>query len=234
VDYTRLIDQTGAQQDVSTIIDAHYLPLVAFIICKRKDFLQRARGLRILSIMSKRPPLSPLCPMRVVTAEVLYVDQALPALTQADFERLKTEGQRNERKTIRACAHKAVEDSLHEMFIVHDEHTYVPPHKHRDKQESSHVIEGRMDIVLFDDVGVVTQVIRMGDYASGLPFYFRVSEPVYHTMLMRTPTVSYHETTTGPFRREDFIIAPFAPSSPTRDEQIRFMAELKERIDRES
>ena len=58
-------------------------------------------------------------------------------------------------------------DRLHEMLIVHQRGAYVRPHKHPGKMESTHVVKGLVDVVLFDDDGSVRRTIRMGDYASG-------------------------------------------------------------------
>ena len=56
---------------------------------------------------------------------------------------------------MRLCAHPAVDDRLHEMVIAMARETYVRPHKHVNKSESVHVIEGLADAVLFDDAGNV-------------------------------------------------------------------------------
>ena len=74
------------------------------------------------------------------------------------------------RSRIRLCAHPDVNDTLHEMLIVHEKGTYVRPHKHLNKTESVHIIEGSVDVVIFDDDGNITDVIQMGDYKSGRNF----------------------------------------------------------------
>ena len=182
--------------------------------------------------MGKEKDSARLCKVRLITNEVFYADEPLPELCAADMHEFEEKAARNERRTVRLCTHRTVEDTFHEMFIVHSRATFVPPHKHGNKIESASVIAGRMDIVIFDDAGAITRVVRMGEYGSGLSFYFRLAESVYHTMLIRSHQVIYHEATTGPFRKEDMIIAPFAPAATTRDEQLKYIAELSEKADR--
>jgi cupin fold WbuC family metalloprotein len=112
---------------------------------------------------------------------------------------------------MRVCTHRDPGDSLHEMLIVHTKDTYVRPHKHAAKSESFHVIEGEMDVVVFDDHGAVTDVLRLGDYRSGRTFYYRMHEPLFHTLLIRSEVVIFHEITAGPFRPQDTIFAPWEP-----------------------
>jgi len=46
----------------------------------------------------------------------------------------------------------------------------MPPHRHYNKSESFHVVEGEVDIVLFDDISGALKVIRMGACGSGKSF----------------------------------------------------------------
>lgn len=109
------------------------------------------------------------------------------------------------------CTHRNTEDLLHEMFIVHARDTYIRPHKHLGKPESFHVIEGTVDVIVFEEDGSVRAVIKMGEYLSGRPFYYRISDPLYHTLIIRSDVLVFHETTSGPFNRADTIFAPWAP-----------------------
>ena len=86
------------------------------------------------------------------------------------------------------------------------------PHKHLSKSESFHVIEGEGDVVLFTEDGDIQRVVRLGASGSGRDFYYRLSAGVYHTVAVRTELMVIHEVTNGPFRAEDTLYAPFAPS----------------------
>ncbi|MBZ5557427.1 MAG: WbuC family cupin fold metalloprotein [Acidobacteriia bacterium] len=127
---------------------------------------------------------------------------------------------------IRICAHSAIDDRLHEMLIVHTSDVYVRPHKHVGKSESLHVIEGTADVVLFTETGAVADVVPVGDYASGRTFYYRLADPVYHTLIITSPVFVFHETTNGPFRPEDTIWAQWAPDAGDASGASAFMTTL--------
>lgn len=143
--------------------------------------------------------------------EVFYAEDRVIQVKSSDVQWLKKQAGGNLRERARLCAHRNTEDLLHEMFIVLSRDTYIRPHKHLGKSESFHVIEGTVDVVVFDENGDVSEVIRMGEYLSGRPFYYRINDPLYHTLIIRSDVLVFHETTSGPFNRADTIFAPWAP-----------------------
>jgi cupin fold WbuC family metalloprotein len=149
--------------------------------------------------------------MKQANKEVFYADEQIVKVGWQDIEFLKERVGDTERKRIRLCAHKGVDDKLQEMFIVLAKGTYIRPHKHLNKAESLHVIEGSADVVFFDEAGAITDTIRLGEYSSGHRFYYRVTEPVYHTLLVHSKVLVFHEATLGPFLRSDTVFAPWAP-----------------------
>jgi len=149
--------------------------------------------------------------LRQFSDEVLYCDDKIVKVGRQDIEDLKERAVGNPRSRIRLCAHRGVEDRLHEMLIIHQQGAYVRPHKHLGKTESFHVIEGLVDVVVFNEEGGIREVIEMGDFASGLPFYFRISDADYHTVLIKSDFLVFHETTSGPFKRPETLFAPWAP-----------------------
>ena len=162
------------------------------------------------------------------SAEVLYADERIVTVDAATIAEMKRGAEHNERRRIRLCAHRGVDDRLHEMLIVHAIGTYVRPHKHVGKSESFHVIEGEVDVVIFDEHGAVADVIQMGPFQSGRPFFYRIADPLFHTLLIRTPVLVFHETTAGPFKRAETVYAPWAPADAELDEVDRFLRRLTE------
>ena len=152
-----------------------------------------------------------MTPLTKLNDEVLVASSPLVQLGRADIEALKRQALTNPRRRIRICAHPDTADRLHEMLIVHTRGAYVRPHKHLQKSESVHIIEGEVNVVFFDDAGAVAEVVRMGDYGSGRKFYYRIGGPRYHTLLITSEFLVFHEVTNGPFRREDTVFAPWAP-----------------------
>lgn len=152
-----------------------------------------------------------MTPLTKLNDEVLVASSPLVQLGRADIEALKQRALGNPRRRIRICAHPDTADRLHEMLIVHTRGAYVRPHKHLQKSESVHIIEGEVNVVFFDDAGAVAEVVRMGDYGSGRKFYYRIGGPRYHTLLITSEFLVFHEVTNGPFRREDTVFAPWGP-----------------------
>lgn len=145
------------------------------------------------------------------TPEVLFADEPVVKLGSGEIAELKNLMAVNNGRKIRLCAHRDISEPLHEMMIVHKRGAYVHPHRHLNKTESFHIVEGCADVVIFDDAGEVVELIRMGDYASGLVFYYRVSSGIYHTVLVRSDILVFHETTKGPFNTQETLYAAWAP-----------------------
>ena len=111
----------------------------------------------------------------------------------------------------RLCLHHDPRDKVQEMVIAFSRNPYVRPHRHVNKRESFHVIEGEMAVVFFDDSGRVTRHIRMGPLGSGHAFLYRSSSSLWHTVVPLSEFVIIHETTNGPFVREETEFATWGP-----------------------
>jgi len=170
--------------------------------------------------------------MKEISEEVLIAEDQIVKLDYSDIALLKEKAKHNRRKRIRICAHKDINDKLHEMIIVLSKDTYVRPHKHLNKSESQYIIEGSVYVVIFDEIGKITEIIQMGDYSSGNRFYYRISEPYYHTLYITSNFLVLHETTNGPFRREDTVLAPWAPDENYSASTKEFMKNLAQDIEK--
>jgi len=147
-----------------------------------------------------------------VSEEVLYPDERIVVVNRCDMDVLKDAAGATKRRRVRLCTHPATSAALHEMIIVHSRDIYVRPHRQRlGKSESLHMIEGELDVVLFDDAGGIIKVMAMGELRSGKAFYYRVDESFYHTVLIRSESAVFHEITNGPFEPGDTEFAQWAP-----------------------
>jgi cupin fold WbuC family metalloprotein len=171
-------------------------------------------------------------PLRRINDEVLFASCEIVRVGARDIETLKEQALRNPRHRIRICAHRDEQERLHEMLIVHTNQAYVRPHKHINKSESFHVIEGTGEVVLFDEQGTITNVIPMGDYASGRKFYYRIAAPIYHTLLITSEIVVFHEATNGPFIKGDAVFAPWSPEEMPVEPRQNFQKDLAIRVRR--
>ncbi len=168
---------------------------------------------------------------RPYNAEVLYADESPVTISSRDIAELRAAAMKNPRQRIRICAHPGTEDRLHEMLIVLGSKTYIRPHKHPNKSESFHIVEGACDVVLFDDAGSVQRVIPLGDLASGKVFYYRLDAPTYHTLIVRSEALIVHETTNGPFNPADTVFAPWSPLESDTTACSEFMSKLSRQLE---
>ena len=115
------------------------------------------------------------------------------------------------RQRARICAHRHSEDLLHEMFIALSKQTYMQPHRHRQKSESFHIVEGEVDVVLFEDDGAIHEIVCLGPVGTGRACFYRLDSLRYHTLVIRSELLVMHEVTNGPFDRRLTEYATFAP-----------------------
>ncbi|MCG3203773.1 MAG: hypothetical protein KCHDKBKB_00445 [Elusimicrobia bacterium] len=145
---------------------------------------------------------------------VYYFLSKMALIAEQDIEFLKKEAKRSPLGRARLCAHKSPSDSVHEMIIALDKNTYIRPHSHRNKSESYHVIQGKFDVVFFRGKGHISNVIPMGPKGSGLNFFLRVEEGMVHTLVLRSKSVVFHETTEGPYDpHQSSLYASWAPEN---------------------
>ena len=136
---------------------------------------------------------------------------------------MKAQAAASRRKRARVCAHKSNDDPLHEMLIAISAQSYIHPHQHRAKSESFHVVEGAVDVVVFDAAGTVTDVIELGDPTTGRPFFYRLAPGAFHALVIKTEFLVVHEVTNGPFSPEETVLAPWAPPEDRTTETVAYM-----------
>lgn len=143
--------------------------------------------------------------------EVYYATDDIVTFSQSHIDFLKSNMHNSKTGRIRICAHKSPDDRIHEMLIVFDNKSYIRPHKHIGKTESFHIIEGSIDVVLFDEKGSVTGVIKLDSQDPASHLFYRLTSPQFHTVLINSDHAVMIETTDGPFNKEDSVFAPWSP-----------------------
>jgi cupin fold WbuC family metalloprotein len=155
--------------------------------------------------MRRRPLL------RAQNAEVYYSDASIVTADDATIAELKRIAAQNPRRRSRLCTHPDPSAGLHEMLIVHHRDAYVRPHKHFGKPESFHLIEGAARVVIFEDDGQIRDVLDMAPYGTGKLCYYRMPDEVFHTILITSEWLVFHETTAGPFDPARTAFPDWAP-----------------------
>lgn len=169
---------------------------------------------------------------RKVDNQVYYAENPLVKVGNKNIKFLKDRLIRENLQRIRLCAHNDVNDAVHEMFIVLKKDTYIRPHKHLNKSESFHLIEGIADIIVFDDNGNVQEIIKMADYQSPQEMYYRMNVAYFHTVVVLSDFLVFHETTQGPFRKSDTVYAPWAPDESDIAAVRAYKGQLKNSVEK--
>ncbi|MBI2480932.1 MAG: cupin fold metalloprotein, WbuC family, partial [Planctomycetia bacterium] len=60
--------------------------------------------------------------------------------------------------------------------------------------------------------------------------FVRLAPQVFHTLIVRSEYLMFHETTRGPFRREDTVFADWAPAESEADLARQYVTELDQSI----
>ena len=158
--------------------------------------------------------------------EILFTEEYITKIDNNDIFELIDRSKFTKRKKIRLCTHGSIEDTLHEMIIIHSKNTYVRPHKHINKIESFHIINGIADVIIFNDNEEIIDLIPMGNIGSNRYFYYRLSAPYFHTLLIYSDIFVFHEITNGPFRRNESVYASWAPEEKNRNAVDQYIKKL--------
>jgi cupin fold WbuC family metalloprotein len=165
--------------------------------------------------------------LKKINDEVFLATDDIVQFDQHAIQFIKKQAELNIRGRARICAHKDSTDRLHEMMIAIRRDSYIRPHRHHNKIESFHLIEGRADIVLFSEEGKIEEVVKLGNEFC---FYYRLNVPLYHTLIIHSPVLVIHEITNGPFDGT----CDFAQFAPLEDKKkiTEYMLSLKQDIER--
>ena len=164
-----------------------------------------------------------------VSEEVFVALDPIVRFGGEEIEFLKERARANPRQRARICAHRSNDDAIHEMLISLSAGSYIHPHRHLGKSESFHIVEGEVDVAIFDDAGRIVDVVELGAPGSGRSLYYRLSQSAFHTLLLRSDFLVIHEVTNGPFVREKTVLAPFAPPEDQLDAARAYMASVADR-----
>ena len=145
------------------------------------------------------------------TADVFVAPGPISSIGKSEIEFLRSELVDNAKGRVRINLHPDSADNLHEMFIAIRPDSYIRPHKHPRKSEAFHVVHGEVDIVIFEDDGRIAQIVKLAARSETSPFYYRMSKPFFHTLIIRSDLLVVHEITNGPFVRDETTFADFAP-----------------------
>lgn len=121
-------------------------------------------------------------------------------LDAAVVDSLKQAARMSPLRRARICLHSGLESPVQEMIIALCSDSVVEPHRHPiHKPESYHLVDGAMDVNIFDVAGRRIQEIQLREDGARM---YRIRGNVWHQPLAVSECVVYHEVYTGPFSKE--------------------------------
>jgi cupin fold WbuC family metalloprotein len=165
-----------------------------------------------------------------MSPELFQAEGPIATIGSEEIALLRQAVRNTPKRRVRINAHPGSGDGLHEMMIAIEPGSYIRPHKHPGKSEAFHVIEGRVDIVVFGEAGDIERIVSLAAQGGEHPFYYRMSSAQFHTLIIRSDLLVVHEITNGPFVPTGTTYAAFAPEEGDAAEAAAFQAELVKRV----
>jgi cupin fold WbuC family metalloprotein len=88
------------------------------------------------------------------------------------------------------------------------------------------VIEGTARVVVFEDDGKIRDVLDMAPYGHGRLCYYRMPDEVFHSILITSEWLVFHETTAGPFDPSRTAFPDWAPDGRDADAVQRYVTTI--------
>lgn len=106
--------------------------------------------------------------------------------------------------------HTSPNDWVQRFVVVAFRDSYIRPHRHWTKSELVSVIRGRIEMVLFDDAGKITDRFAVGEGTSNIAY--ELPQGTLHTLLPLTDGTAFLEVKEGPY--DPATAAEFAAWAP--------------------
>lgn len=148
---------------------------------------------------------------------------------------LSADAQCNPRKRQHQNIHESYEDPCQRLFNAIEPESYIRPHKHATdpRDELLIAIRGLMALVIFDEQGIVIDIIRfgVGKDSEGLAVGAEVPCNTWHTVIALEPGCVLLEVKSGPFDpNQPKDLAPWAPGEVMTVEASDYLNKLIEGV----
>jgi cupin fold WbuC family metalloprotein len=131
-------------------------------------------------------------------------------VTPSLFAQLIEQATASPRRRSNYNLHEQAQDPVQRLFIAAKRDSYFRAHRHPDKWELSIVVRGAFDVLTFDELGAVTQRLRVGPEAEVSAF--ELPPNTFHAWLPLADDSIFFEVKQGPY--DAATAAQFAPWAP--------------------
>ncbi len=147
-------------------------------------------------------------------------------LTSSVLDFLEADCKSNRLKRSRINYHKCSESNIQEMILAMLFNTIILPHSHTYKDESFHMLKGRLGIAILDENKPCIKSLFMLQAIHG-PFFYRIRAGVRHLIVPISEICVVHETTQGPFIQGEAYVPKWACDSDGADKVMALRNEIQ-------
>ncbi len=166
-------------------------------------------------------------PLRAQNPEVYYSDAAIVTADDDVIAELKRIAAQNPRLRSRLCTHPDPSSGLHEMLIVHHREAYVRPTSTSGNRNRSTSSKAPPASWFSTTTAQIRDVLDMAPYGHGKLCYYRMPDQVFHSILITSEWLVFHETTAGPFDPTRTEFPDWAPDGSDAGEVKRYTAKVE-------
>ncbi|MFM1887389.1 MAG: hypothetical protein RL026_2546 [Pseudomonadota bacterium] len=116
-------------------------------------------------------------------------------ITTTDLDALAARARAAPRGRAHLTVHASDDDAVQRFFVCADARSYFRPHCHLSKSELAVVLRGTVDLLVFDDAGVV--LARHDGQVAGNAY--ETPEGTWHTLVVREDGSCFFEVKQGPY-----------------------------------
>ena len=158
--------------------------------------------------------------------EIIQNKNKIVTFNKTIVSKLKKLADKSKNKRSRVIIHLDRNSKVNEMIICLKKNSYIQPHIHPiSKTESYHIIEGEMNVFIFNQKGKILKIVKMGVHKKGYIFYYRMNIGIFHMPVATSRYCVYHEVFAGPFKKRRDV--KYSKWSPNQNEKINVRKFLK-------
>jgi cupin fold WbuC family metalloprotein len=131
-------------------------------------------------------------------------------LSGALLDELATKAAASPRRRAHHTIHAGPADLVQRFLVVAQPDSYFRPHRHNDRTELALVIRGQVDVLTFDEAGVVTARHGVGEGHD--TFAYETPRRTWHTIVPGSSGGAFLEVKEGPY--DAATASEFAPWAP--------------------
>lgn len=141
----------------------------------------------------------------------------IKTFTSGNLSELSKSATEKSRRRANLNVHTSADANVQRLFIATEPDTYIRPHRHpqSNKWEFFTILEGKMDLLIFDDEGNVLQRVSLSNDSARA---VEIPPNVWHSYVCKTPGTVALEIKEGayiPVSKED--VSPWSPAEGTEE-----------------